>query len=420
MTDHAPAIGAWPDGDGATFRVWAPEARQVEVVLVDEDAQTVLERDDHGYWSGRVAGVGPGARYRFTLDDGEERPDPASRAQPEGVHGPSAVVGTFPDWTDDGWTAPSLADTVLYELHVGTFTDDGTFDAVIPHLPALADLGVTTLELMPIAQFAGERNWGYDGVFPFAAQHSYGGFPGLCRLVDAAHAHGLAVALDVVHNHLGPEGNPLHAYGPYFTTTYATPWGDALNFTEAGSDQVRAFFIESALFWLTWAHIDVFRLDAVHASVDPSSFPFLEELSSALHERAALLDREVLVIAEHDGNDPFVVQPPAAGGLGMDAQWCDDIHHALHTALTGEDHGYYQDFSGAADLPAALSAGFVHRGDFVPSRGRRHGRPGPALRLDQAVAYAQNHDQVGNRPTGDRLTAQLEDRQLRLAAARRS
>jgi len=417
LTPAAPAIGAWPDGDGVRFRVWAPDARQVEVVLVDDDTQMVLDPEDRGYWSGRIAGIGPGARYRFALDDGEERPDPASRSQPEGVHGPSQVVGAFTPWTDDGWEPPTLVDTVFYELHVGTFTPEGTFDAVIPHLPELKELGVTTIELLPIAQFPGARNWGYDGVFPFAAQSSYGGLAGFCRLVDAAHAAGLAVCLDVVHNHLGPEGNPLHAYGPYFTSTYATPWGDALNFSEAGSDEVRAFFVESALFWLTWAHVDAFRLDATHAIVDPTSRPFLEELASALHDRADELGRRVLVIAEHDGNDPFVVAPPECGGLGMDAQWCDDVHHALHVALTGEDHGYYGDFEGAAGLPAALSGGFVHRGGFVPSRGRRHGRPGPVLDLDRAVVYSQNHDQVGNRPRGDRPTAHLEDRQLRLAAA---
>jgi maltooligosyltrehalose trehalohydrolase len=413
----APALGAWPDGDGVTFRVWAPEASTVELVLVDEDTQTVLEREEDGHWSGRVAGIGPGARYRYALDDGEELPDPASRAQPDGVHGPSAVVGPYPDWTDEGWVPPALEDTVLYELHVGTFTDEGTFDAVIPHLADLADLGVTTIELLPVAQFPGERNWGYDGVFPFAAQWSYGGFPGLCRLVDAAHAHGLAVALDVVHNHLGPEGNVLSAFGPYFTDTYATPWGDALNFSEAGSDQVRAFFVESAAFWLEEAHVDAFRLDATHAIVDPTASTFLEELATALHERADELGRRVTVIAEHDGNDPFVVRPAAEGGLGMDAQWCDDVHHALHVALTGERHGYYGDFVGLADLPAALTSGFVHRGEHVPSRGRRHGRTAPTLPLGQAVVYAQNHDQVGNRPTGDRPTAHLEDRQLRLAAA---
>jgi maltooligosyltrehalose trehalohydrolase len=412
-----PLLGAWPDDVGTDFRVWAPDARQVELVLVDEDTQTLLDPAEDGHWVGRVAGVGPGTRYRFALDDGEELPDPASRSQPDGVHGPSAVVGPWDEWTDAGWSGPSLADTVLYELHVGTFTPEGTFDAVIPHLPDLAELGVTTIELLPIAEFPGERNWGYDGVFPFAAQSSYGGFEGLCRLVDAAHANGLAVGLDVVHNHLGPEGNVLPAYGPYFTTTYATPWGDALNFSEAHSDQVRELFIESARFWQTWAHIDVFRLDATHAIVDPSAHPFLEELAAALHERATVLGRSVLVIAEHDGNDPFVVQPSGSGGLGMDGQWCDDVHHALHVALTGERQGYYADFAGVADLPSALTGGFVHRGDFCPSRGRRHGRAGPALPLARAVVYAQNHDQVGNRPRGERLTEHLEDRQLRLAAA---
>jgi maltooligosyltrehalose trehalohydrolase len=413
-----PPVGAWPDDDGTRFRVWAPVAEQVEVILVDEDTQTRLDREeDGGYWSGRVEGVGPGTRYRFALDDGEELPDPASRSQPEGVHGPSEVIGPWSDWTDVGWTPPTLSDTVLYELHVGTFTAEGTFDAVVPHLADLAELGVTTIELLPIAQFPGERNWGYDGVFPFAAQSSYGGYPGLCRLVDAAHAAGLAVCLDVVHNHLGPEGNVLGRYGPYFTSTYATPWGDALNFSESGSDQVRELFIESARFFQTWAHVDAFRLDATHAIVDPTAFPFLEQLSTALHERADELGRPVLVIAEHDGNDPFVVRPAGEGGLGMDAQWNDDLHHALHVALTGEHQQYYADFAGASDLPRAVTGGFVHRGEVVASRGRRHGRAFPVLPTEQAVTYAQNHDQVGNRPVGDRLTSRLEDRRLRLAAA---
>jgi maltooligosyltrehalose trehalohydrolase len=412
-----PPIGAWPDDDGTAFRVWAPEARQVEVVLVDEDTQAQLDAEDGGCWSGRIAGVGAGTRYRFAVDDGEELPDPASRSQPEGVHGPSEVVAPWTGWTDAGWWPPTLSDTVLYELHVGTFTAEGTFDAVVPHLGDLAGLGVTTIELLPVAQFPGERNWGYDGVFPFAAQNTYGGYPGLCRLVDAAHDAGLAVCLDVVHNHLGPEGNVLGRYGPYFTSTYATPWGDALNFSEDGSDRVRELFVESALFLQTWAHVDAFRLDATHAIVDPTAFPFLEQLSTALHERAEALGRPVLVIAEHDGNDPFVVRPSGEGGLGMDAQWCDDVHHALHVSLTGERHGWYGDFAGAGDLPRALTGGFVHRGEHVASRGRRHGRACPVLAPEQAVVYAQNHDQVGNRPAGDRLSTRLEDRQLRLAAA---
>jgi len=400
------ALGAWKDG----VRVWVPAARSVEVEVLD-GPRAALEREERGYWRGPVPGP-PGTRYGFRLDGGDLLPDPASRSQPEGVHGPSAVVDPDFAWEHDGFEAPAREQTVLYELHVGTFTPQGTFDAVRPHLGRLAALGVTTIELLPVAQFPGARNWGYDGVFPFAAQSTYGGLDGLRRLVDAAHGEGLAVVLDVVHNHLGPEGNHLRAFGPYFTETYRTPWGDALNFSEDGSDEVRAFFVASTLHWLEAAHVDGFRLDATHAIVDPTARTFLEDLAEAVHA----VRPSALVIAEHDGNEPRVSLPPPTG-LGMDAQWSDDVHHALHVALTGEREGYYGDFAGVADLPAALTAGMVYLGQRSGYRGRRHGRPHPHLALDRAVVYSQNHDQVGNRMRGDRLTALVDEHRLRLAAA---
>ncbi len=370
-----------------------------------------------GAWRAWIPGVVAGTRYRYRLDGGDPLPDPASTAQPAGVHGPSALVDPSFPWTDAGFVAPALSDSVFYELHVGTFTPDGTFDAVVPHLERLAGLGITTIELMPIAQFPGDRNWGYDGVFPFAAHDTYGGLDGLRRLTDAAHGHGLAVCLDVVHNHLGPEGNVLGRYGPYFTDRYRTPWGDALNFDGAGSQQVRRFFIESACFWLGHAHIDAFRLDAVHAIVDGSAYPYVEELTRTLHSHARALGRSVLVVAESASDDPRIVRPADAGGWGLDAQWNDDFHHALHVALTGEHDGYYRDYHGVADLAEAIQHGFTHRDRYAPSRRARVGHPTLAVPTAAMVVCSANHDQVGNRRAGDRLTTQVDAERAKVAAA---
>ncbi len=414
-------LGATPGEDGCRFLVWAPRAERVELILPDAGRTVSLEGLPGGYHGAFVEDVDPGARYLFRLTppDGEpvERPDPASRSQPEGVHGPSRVTRREHDWRVDAWRAPSLEDLVLYELHVGTFTAEGTFDAAIGGLDALVDLGVNAVELMPVAQFPGGRNWGYDGVLPFAAQHSYGGVEGFRRLVDAAHERGLAVHLDVVYNHLGPEGNYLRDFGPYFTDRYHTPWGQALNFDGPASDEVRRYFIESALFWTRDCRVDGLRLDAVHAISDESAVPFLEELGEAVHAAGSRQGRGVVVVAESDANDPRAIRPRSLGGFGLDGQWSDDFHHALHALLTGERQGYYADFGRVEHLARAFEGGYAYRGQRSRYRRRRHGRPAADRPARQFVVCAQNHDQVGNRARGDRLAAIVDFESLKVAAA---
>ena len=352
---------------------------------------------------GVVADVGHGDRYRVRLDGGEAIADPASSWQPDGVHGPSAVVDARRfRWTDDGWRGVELLDTVLYELHVGTFTPEGTLDAAAGQLDRLAALGVTTVELMPVNAFPGERNWGYDGVFPSAVQQSYGGPEALARFVDAAHAEGLAVVLDVVYNHLGPDGSVHARYGPYFTDAYRTPWGDGINVSQAGSDHVRRTFIESACRWVEDFHVDGLRLDAVQSIVDPTAPPFLEELTAAVHHAGQSAGRTVLVIAESSANDPALVRPPAMGGIGCDAVWNDDVHHALRVALTGDRRGYYVDYDGVGDLAVALERRWVFSGRRSIYRGRRHGRAADDVPPERFVVFTGNHDHIGNTPAGAR------------------
>ncbi|HEY3247749.1 MAG TPA: malto-oligosyltrehalose trehalohydrolase [bacterium] len=407
--------GSFTGGGRCAFCVWAPAPDVIELHLLSPDRLVPLARDEAGYARTTVEGIGAGSLYWYRLD-GTDLPDPASRSQPHGVHGPSQVVDpTFP-WTDQGWAGLALPDYLMYEVHVGTFTDGGTFDDVVPHLDDLAELGVTAVELMPVAQFPGTRNWGYDGVFPYAAQESYGGPAGLRRFVDACHRRGLAVVLDVVHNHLGPEGNVLAAYGPYFTDRYRTPWGDALNFDGPHSDEVRALFIDSALCWVTDCHIDALRLDAVHAIVDHSARTFLDALAEAVHTRGAALRRRIYLIAETTLNDSRLVRPRAAGGTGIDAQWNDDFHHALHTALLDERGGYYQDYAGIPDLVRAFPGAYVYTGQFSAFRQRSHGNSSAGVPPDRFVVFAQNHDQIGNRSRGDRLADLLPFEALKLAA----
>lgn len=385
-------------------------------VVGSEERVVPIEPEQRGYHGAIVEGVEPGTLYRYRLDEERARPDPASRFQPEGVHGPSQVVDPHFEWGDEGWSGLSLRDYVIYELHVGLFTPEGTFDAIVPHLDELKELGVTAIELMPVAQFPGTRNWGYDGVYPFAAQNSYGGADGLKRLVNACHERGLAVVLDVVYNHLGPEGNYLADFGPYFTDRYRTPWGPALNFDGPQSDEVRRFFVENALYWVTEFHIDALRLDAVHAIVDHSAQPFVQELGEALHLQAERLGRRVYCIAESTLNDPRLIRAPDEGGNGMDAQWNDDFHHALHVLLTGETVGYYQDFGRLDDLASAFSEGFVYSGQYSPYRQRRHGVSSRDVPAERFVVFAQNHDQVGNRMLGERLSQLVSVEGLKLAA----
>jgi maltooligosyltrehalose trehalohydrolase len=404
------------------FRVWAPQARQVELWL-DGRGQLEMQAAERGYFELEVDDLQPGARYMYRLDGERQRPDPASRLQPEGVHGPSELVSPSFSWQDSAWPGKRLQDYVIYELHVGTFTPAGTFEAIIPYLDHLAQLGITAIELMPVAQFPGERNWGYDGVYPFAPQASYGGPEGLKRLVDACHQRDLAVVLDVVYNHLGPEGNYLRDYGPYFTDRYRTPWGPAVNFDGPHSDEVRRFFIENAIYWVEEFHVDALRLDAIHAMLDFSAGTFLEELASNVHELAERNNRHVYLIAESDRNDARIIGPRELGGYGLDAQWNDDFHHALHTLLTGESSGYYIDFVDPDGRPTvqciakAYQEGFVYAGQYSRYRQHRHGTPARHIPSYRFVVCAQNHDQVGNRLRGERLSALVPFEALKVAAA---
>jgi maltooligosyltrehalose trehalohydrolase len=370
-----------------------------------------------GGWFDGPEKLAPRTDYRFVLDGGEPLPDPRSRWQPDGPLRSSRVCDEDFAWSDQGWAGFSLPDAVLYELHVGTFSPAGTFDGVIERLDHLVELGVTAIELMPVAEFSGSRNWGYDGVDLFAPHHAYGGPAGLKRLVDTCHRRGIGVLLDVVYNHLGPVGNFLPRFGPYFTNRYRTPWGEALNFDGPGSDEVRGFVFDNAIQWLREYHVDGLRLDAVHAIFDTSAVHVLEELAARVHELAEHLGRPLWLIAESDLNDPRLLRDPDSGGYGLDAQWNDDFHHALHAALTGERSGYYVDFGGLVDIAKSLKDAFVYDGRYSRFRGRRHGRPALGLSGNRFIGYLQNHDQVGNRPRGERSSRLMSPGRLRAGAA---
>ncbi len=411
-------LGATYLGDSrCRFLVWAPLVAKVHVHIVSPKEQTFpLARDAQGYHQVIVEGVAPGYRYFYRLDSVKEHPDPASRFQPAGVHGPSQVIDLLFPWADQEWSGLPLEEYIIYELHVGTFTKEGTFESVIPYLDELKELGVTAVELMPVAQFPGDRNWGYDGVCPFSVQDSYGGPEELRHLVNACHQQGLAVILDVVYNHFGPEGNYLADFGPYFSERYQTPWGAALNFDGPHSDEVRRFFMENASYWLTEFHIDALRIDALHSILDISSYPFIEELAARFHEQAKKLKRRAYLIGESTANDARLVTTPEQGGYGLDAQWNDDFHHALHVLLTGEQNGYYQDFDGLKQLLKAFQEGFVYSGQYSRYRQRRHGVTSRNIPASRFVVFAQNHDQVGNRMKSERLSQLVTFERLKLAA----
>ncbi|NSC24476.1 malto-oligosyltrehalose trehalohydrolase, partial [Streptomyces albus subsp. chlorinus] len=406
------------------FDVWAPTARTVTLHLAPATELPMAPSPTHEGWWRAEAPAAAGTRYGFRLDGGPVLPDPRSRRLPDGPEGLSAVVDhdAYP-WRHP-WRGLPLPGAVLYELHVGTFTREGTFAAAAEHLGHLADLGVSHVELMPVCPFPGTHGWGYDGVAPWAVHEPYGGPDGLKAFVDAAHGHGLGVVLDVVHNHLGPSGNHLPAFGPYFTDRHRTPWGTAVNLDGPGSDEVRAHLIGSALAFLRDYRLDGLRLDAVHALADSRAEHFLAELSQAVDTLAAHTGRPLFLIAESDLNDPRTTAPRSANGHGVHAQWNDDFHHALHTALTGEAHGYYADFARdpLAALAKTLTGAFFHDGGYSTFRGRRHGRPvlrpgaaeTPAHRF---VAYAQTHDQIGNRARGERLSHLAPDGLPACAAA---
>jgi maltooligosyltrehalose trehalohydrolase len=397
--------------------VWAPGHERVALHLVDSDATLALEHIGDGYFATTSTAAPVGTTYRYIVD-GDRYADPASRSQPEGVQGPSEVVDLAAfRWSDDDYHQRPLWDHVIYELHVGTFSHAGTFDGALEHLDSLVELGVSAIEVMPVAQFPGTRNWGYDGVFPYAVQNSYGGPVAFQRFVDSCHQRGLAVILDVVYNHLGPEGNIFGHFAPYFSDRYRTPWGDAINFDGDNSNEVREYFWGNAHQWFVDFHVDALRLDAIHTIVDRSAIPFMAELARRSHDLGDELDRRCDLIAESAANDPRVVTSLSGGGLGIDAQWNDDFHHALHVAVTGEHSGYYVDYTGVGDLARALDEGFVLQGTQSTFRGCRHGAPSGHLAPERFVVFAQNHDHIGNRPLGDRLSTTLTDSQARLVAA---
>jgi len=399
-------------------RVWAPRAHRVDLVLGEASRTIPMQQDGRGWWESDSA-LQPGTDYAFSIDGGPQRPDPRSPWQPRGVHAPSRWYDpTAFDWTDHQWTGRAVPGAVIYELHIGTFTPQGTLDAAVDRLDHLVALGVDIVELMPVAAFPGDRGWGYDGVGLYAVHESYGGPEALQRFVDAAHRAGLGVALDVVYNHLGPSGNYLAEFGPYFTDAHHTPWGQAINLDGPEAGPVRAFIIDNALRWLRDFHIDALRLDAVHALIDDSPIHLLAELSHAVDQLSRELARPLGLIAESDLNDADMVTPVDDGGLGMDAQWADDVHHALHAYLAGERHGYYTDFGSPATVAKALTDVFVHDGTYSTFRGTRWGKPVPAgIDGHRFIASLNTHDQVGNRALGDRPSASLSPGRLAVGAA---
>ncbi|MFO7801642.1 MAG: malto-oligosyltrehalose trehalohydrolase [Desulfovermiculus sp.] len=401
------------------FTVWAPFRDRMEVKILNGEHERIvpLHPIGQGYWQKDIADVPPKSQYLYRLDNDLERPDPASHSQPQGVHGPSRVIdhSAFA-WADHGWSNIPQSELILYELHIGTFTPEGTCRAVIPRLSELKDLGITAVSLMPVAQCPGERNWGYDGVYPFAVSQAYGGVQGLKELVNACHREGLAVILDVVYNHLGPEGNYLRDFGPYFTPKYTTPWGEAINFDQAYCEPVRRFFLDNALYWVEDFHMDGLRLDAIQAIMDQSSHPFLQELSLEMEAMGQSRGKPVYIIAESDLNDARVLRPRSQDGFGHQAQWTDDFHHSLHAVLTGERQGYYQDFGGLQDVQKSVQNGYVYTWQYSPFRQRRHGTSSAECRGEQFVVYTQTHDQVGNRMLGERLSHLVGFEALKLVA----
>jgi maltooligosyltrehalose trehalohydrolase len=415
-------VGAfWTDGKGS-FTVWAPLVAKVELELhpngSGEDVRVLpMHPEEYGYWNLEVENVQIGNRYGYKLDGSQAYPDPASRSQRDGVQGLSEVIdGNAYSWNDALWKGLPLTEMIIYELHVGTFTPEGTFEAIIGKLDYLLELGINTIELMPVAQFSGTRNWGYDGVFPFATQNSYGGVSGLKRLVDACHQKGIAVFLDVVYNHIGPEGSCLHHYGPYFSTRYSPVWGHPFNFDESYSDEVRNYFIENALMWFEECHIDALRMDATDHILDFGSKHFLMELSEEVQALEQRTGRNCLLVAERDLNDVTVLRPLDQYGYGFDGQWLDNFHHALHTLATNDRSHYYADFGDLSHLQRSFEHTYVYNGTYSHYRKRTHGVPAQEYDYSRFVVFAQNHDQVGNRLLSDRLSTQVSHQMLKVIA----
>ncbi|WP_158826518.1 malto-oligosyltrehalose trehalohydrolase [Mucilaginibacter lacusdianchii] len=391
------------NGNEASVLLWAPKAKQVSIKIQNSNEQLPLEQQPYGYWQLKTDKLHAGTQYKFVLDDEKELPDPASLHQPDTVHGPSEVVDLQAiQWTDNNWQNLPLQDYILYELHTGTFTPNSTFAGIEAKLDYMVELGVNAIEIMPVAQFPGNRNWGYDGVFPYAVQNSYGGAGGLQRLVDACHQKGIAVVLDVVYNHMGPEGNYFGEFGSYFTEKYNTPWGNAINFDDAGCDAVRHYFIENVLMWFRDFHIDALRMDAVHAIKDFSAVHILSEIRTRVNELMQETGRKHYLIVECDLNDTRFLNPQNVGGFAMDSQWIDEFHHALRLAAGGEPTGYYSDFSGVTDLAKSYQDAYVYDGQYSAHRDKHFGIKAENNPGEQFIVFSQNHDQVGNRMLGER------------------
>jgi maltooligosyltrehalose trehalohydrolase len=411
--------GANPQKKGVVFRVWAPQCKRVSLKLLDGHSKGIYPMNPHkGFFSYRAPKASNHDHYYFLLDNSRERPDPVSRFQPQGVHGPSEIFDHQGfRWTDRAWRGVFMKDMVIYELHVAAFTPEGNFEAASGKIPYLKKLGVNCVEVMPVNQYPGSRNWGYDGTGLFAVQNSYGGPAGFKGFVNACHKNKVAVCLDVVYNHLGPEGNYLAEFAPFFTSKYRTPWGNAVNLDDTDSKKVRRFFIDNALYWIHEFHVDALRIDAVHALFDRGPRHFLQELKTEVQKSARSLGRKVQVIAESELNDSQIVRPSQKGGYGLDSQWSDDFHHSIHRLLTGEHNGYYQDFSGLKSVAKALQDGFVFEGQYSKYRKKCYGNSSRDLLPEKFVVCLQNHDQIGNRAVGDRLTIQLSFEKEKLAAA---
>jgi maltooligosyltrehalose trehalohydrolase len=407
----------FPPGQEPTARVWAPHAKRISLQIAGKNT-IPLKQKQYGYWQTACPGLKPGDRYLISVNDENAYPDPASLSQPDGVHEPSECIdlNTIRKIRDEHWTGVSTSDLIIYELHIGTFTPEGTFMALLQKLDYLKYLGINAIEIMPVASFPGTRNWGYDGVYPFAVQHSYGGAIEFAKLIKACHQKGIAVILDVVYNHLGPEGNYLSAFGPYFTNKYKTPWGKAINFDDAWCDGVRHYFLENAMMWLCDFHIDGLRLDAVHAIKDFSPKHFLQELSESVLKLNQKTNAQHFLIAEYDLNDIRFFEPLNRGGLGMDAQWCDEWHHAIHALMTGERQGYYGDFGSLQQVVKSFNHAWVYDGSFSHHRKKKIGISTAGQPRQRFVIFTQNHDQVGNRMMGNRLSVLLDFESLKLAA----
>jgi maltooligosyltrehalose trehalohydrolase len=400
------------------FRVWSPIAQDISVKIISPERTIQLEKTENDYWVGESDDIPPGTRYKYRINNGFDRPDPASNYQPVDAHSESEVIdhSSF-KWTDNSFIPPPLEDYIIYELHIGTFTPEGTFTSAIEKINHLKDLGITVVEIMPVAHFPGDRNWGYDGVHPFAPDKSYGGPEGLKRLVNSLHDNGLAVLLDVVYNHLGPEGNYLSQYAPYFTNKYQTPWGNALNFDGEYSDEVRNYFIQNALYWFNYFHFDGLRLDAIDKIYDTGAKHFLQELAESVKEFNNRNNTNKILIAESDLNDDKIIRPLDDKGFGIDAQWSDDFHHSLHSLITGENEGYYKDFGQINHLVKSIKNSFVYDGVYSPYRKRRHGNCVKERDLKQFVVNIQNHDQIGNRGLGERISTLVSFEKYKLASA---